>query len=79
MTELRSCIFIDQLQPQTLAYLASWMRGTLPRARMAAQVIEISPGLDIELRATTVQCSCQRPQLCASRKRAPRQSTSFLS
>ena len=48
MTELRSCIFIDQLQPQTLAYLASWMRGTLPRARMAAQVIEISPGLDIE-------------------------------
>ncbi|GIS06723.1 MAG: hypothetical protein CM15mP109_14790 [Candidatus Dadabacteria bacterium] len=27
MTELRSCIFIDQLQPQTLAYLASWMRG----------------------------------------------------
>ena len=48
MTELRSCIFIDQLQPQTLAYLASWMRGTLPRARMAAQVIEISPGLDID-------------------------------
>ena len=48
MAELRSFIFIDQLQPQTLAYLASWMRGSLPRAKMAAQIIEISPGLDIE-------------------------------
>ena len=49
MAELRSFIFIDQLQPQTLAYIATWMRGTLPRRNMAAQVIEIAPGLDIEL------------------------------
>lgn len=49
MTELRSFIFIDQLQPQTLAYLATWMKGSLPRRNMAAQVIEISPGLDIEV------------------------------
>jgi ethanolamine utilization microcompartment shell protein EutL len=48
MADLRSFIFIDQLQPQTLAYVATWMRGTLPRRNMAAQVIEISPGLDIE-------------------------------
>ena len=48
MAELRSFIFIDQLQPQTLAYLATWMRGTLPRRNMAALVIEIAPGLDIE-------------------------------
>ncbi len=48
MADLRSFIFIDQLQPQTLAYVASWMRGSLPRARMAAQIIEIAPGLDIE-------------------------------
>ncbi len=48
MAELRSFIFIDQLQPQTLAYIATWMRGTLPRRNMAAQVIEIAPGLDIE-------------------------------
>ncbi|ATQ56370.1 BMC domain-containing protein [Paracoccus yeei] len=48
MTELRAFIFIDQLQPQTLAYTATWMRGTLPRARMAAQIIEIAPGLDVE-------------------------------
>jgi len=48
MAELRSFIFIDQLQPQTLAYVATWMRGSLPRARMAAQIIEIAPGLGIE-------------------------------
>ncbi|MBI6630862.1 BMC domain-containing protein [Pontibaca salina] len=48
MTDLRASIFIDQLQPQTLAYLSTWMRGSLPRARMAAQIVEIAPGLDIE-------------------------------
>ncbi|RMD62485.1 MAG: BMC domain-containing protein [Alphaproteobacteria bacterium] len=48
MAELRSFIFIDQLQPQTLCYIASWMRGSLPRANMAAQIIEVAPGLDIE-------------------------------
>ncbi|MCO6185166.1 BMC domain-containing protein [Rhizobium sp. L1K21] len=48
MPDLRSFIFIDQLQPQTLAYVATWMRGSLPRARMAAQIVEIAPGLDIE-------------------------------
>ena len=48
MAELRSFIFIDQLQPQTMCYLGTWIRGRLPRADMAAQVIEISPGLDIE-------------------------------
>ncbi len=48
MADLRSFIFIDQLQPQTLAYVATWMRGNLPRSRMAAQIIEIAPGLDIE-------------------------------
>lgn len=48
MPELRSFIFIDRLQPQTLAYLATWTRGSLPRSRMAAQIIEIAPGLDIE-------------------------------
>jgi ethanolamine utilization microcompartment shell protein EutS len=48
MAELRSFIFIDQLQPQTLCALGTWIRGFLPRERMAAQVIEIAPGLDIE-------------------------------
>ena len=48
MAELRSFIFIDQLQPQTLAYIATWMRGSLPRQNMADQIIEVAPGLDIE-------------------------------
>ena len=48
MAELRSFIFIDQMQPQTLCYLGSWIKGSLPRAGMAAQVIEVAPGLDIE-------------------------------
>ena len=48
MAELRSFIFIDQLQPQTLCYMASGMRGRLPRTNMAAQIIEVAPGLDVE-------------------------------
>ena len=48
MSDLRCFIFLDQLQPQTLAYIASWMRGVLPRHNMAAQIIEVAPGLDIE-------------------------------
>ena len=48
MAELRSFIFIDRLQPQTMSYMSSWIRGTLPRSDVAAQVIEVAPGLDIE-------------------------------
>lgn len=61
MATLRSCIFIDQLQPQTMCYLGSWIRGSLPRTGMAAQIIEVAPGLDIEpltdtaLKAANVQ------------------------
>src|SRR2546425_4460733 len=31
-----------------MCYLGSWIRGTLPRSDVAAQIIEIAPGLDIE-------------------------------
>jgi ethanolamine utilization microcompartment shell protein EutS len=48
MASLRSFIFLDQLQPQTLCYLGTWIRGMLPRSNMAAQIIEVAPGLDIE-------------------------------
>ncbi|MDH3472881.1 MAG: BMC domain-containing protein [Rhodospirillales bacterium] len=48
MAELRSFIFIDQLQPRTMCYLGTFIRGFLPRTNMAAQIIEVSPGLDIE-------------------------------
>jgi len=48
VAELRSFIFIDRLQPQTMSYLGTWIRGSLPRRNMAAQIIEVAPGLDIE-------------------------------
>ena len=48
MADLRSFIFIDRLQPQTMCYLGTWVKGRLPRRDMAAQIIEIAPGLDIE-------------------------------
>ncbi|MGZ4453403.1 MAG: BMC domain-containing protein [Nocardioides sp.] len=48
MAELRSFIFIDQLQPQTMCYLGTWVKGSLPRTSSAAQIIEIAPGLEIE-------------------------------
>ena len=48
MAELRSCIFLSRLQPQTMCYLGTWIKGRLPRLGMAAQIIEIAPGVDIE-------------------------------
>lgn len=48
MTVLRSFSFLDRLQPQTLCFLGTMMRGFLPRANDAAMVVEIAPGLDIE-------------------------------
>lgn len=48
MGELRSFIFIDKLQPQTMCFLGGWVRGSLPRSNMSAQIIEIAPGIDIE-------------------------------
>ena len=45
MATLRSYIFIDQLQPQTMCYLGTWIRGSLPRSKMAAQIIEVAAGL----------------------------------
>ena len=48
MATLRSFIFIAQLPPQTKCYLGTWIRGSLPRTNMAAQIIEVAPGLDIE-------------------------------
>lgn len=48
MATIRSYIFIDQLQPKTMCYLGTFIRGFLPRTNMAALVIEVQPGLDIE-------------------------------
>ena len=48
MAELRSFIFLDRLQPQTMSYMGSTVKGALPRADMASLIIEVAPGLDIE-------------------------------
>ena len=48
MATIRSYIFIDQLQPKTMCYLGTFIRGFLPRTNMAALVVEVSPGLEIE-------------------------------
>jgi ethanolamine utilization microcompartment shell protein EutS len=48
MATIRSYIFIDQLQPKTMCYLGTFVRGFLPRLNMAALVVEVSPGLEIE-------------------------------
>jgi ethanolamine utilization microcompartment shell protein EutS len=48
VAELRSFIFLNRLQPQTMVYLGTWVRGSLPRSDVAAQIIEVAPGLDIE-------------------------------
>ena len=48
MATIRSYIFIDQLQPKTMCYLGTFFRGFLPRTNMAALVVEVAPGLEIE-------------------------------
>ena len=48
MATIRSYIFIDQLQPKTMCYLGTFCRGFLPRTSMAALVLEVAPGLEIE-------------------------------
>ena len=48
MATIRSYIFIDRLQPKTMCYLGTFVRGFLPRSGMAALVIEVQPGLEIE-------------------------------
>ena len=41
MAELRSFIFLNRLQPQTMCYLGTWIRGSLPRSDVAALREEI--------------------------------------
>jgi hypothetical protein len=48
MATIRSYFFVDQLQPQTMCYLGTFARGFLPRQNMAAVVVEVAPGLEIE-------------------------------
>jgi len=45
--ELRSYVFLDNLQPQHAAFLGTIAQGFLPLAGMASLWVEISPGIEI--------------------------------
>lgn len=47
MIDLRSYVFLDQLQPQFTAFLATVAQGFLPVSNMASLFVEISPGIEI--------------------------------
>ena len=58
--DLRAYVFLDSLQPQFAAFLATVVQGYLPTERQASLFVEISPGIeinritDIALKATPV-------------------------
>jgi hypothetical protein len=47
MVDLRSYVFLDSLQPQFAAFLATVAQGFLPTAGQASLFVEISPGIEI--------------------------------
>lgn len=47
MVDLRSYVFLDNLQPQFSAFLATIAQGFLPTAGQASLFVEISPGIEI--------------------------------
>ncbi|MBU0640665.1 MAG: hypothetical protein KKB50_17520 [Planctomycetes bacterium] len=47
MVDLRSYVFLDNLQPQYAAFLGTVAQGFLPIAGMASLYVEISPGIEI--------------------------------
>lgn len=65
MAELRTYTFLDILQPQYAAFVATTGRGYLPVERQAALYVEVAPGIeinrltDVALKATGVQPAVQ--------------------
>jgi len=47
MVDLRSYVFLDNIQPQYAAFLGTVAQGFLPVAGMASLYVEISPGIEI--------------------------------
>lgn len=47
--ELRTYTYVDVLQPQLASFLATVARGYLPVEQQAALIIEIAPGMDINI------------------------------
>lgn len=65
MAELRTYCFLDIMQPQFAAFVASTGKGFLPVERQAALYVEVSPGIeinrvtDVALKKTGVQPAVQ--------------------
>ena len=65
MAELRTYCFLDILQPQYAAFVASTGKGYLPVERQAALYVEVAPGIeinrvtDVALKKTGVQPAVQ--------------------
>ena len=65
MTDLRSFLVLDSLQPQCASFLASTAQGYLPEEGQAALLVEVSPGIeinrltDVALKATAVMPGLQ--------------------
>ncbi|HBP16499.1 MAG TPA: hypothetical protein DEA08_01735 [Planctomycetes bacterium] len=65
MAELRTFCFLDILQPQYAAFVATTGRGYLPVERQAALYVEVAPGIainhltDVALKKTGVQPAVQ--------------------
>ncbi len=63
--ELRTHVFLDSMQPQFAAYVASTAKGYLPVAGQAALYVEIAPGIfinritDVALKKTDVRPGIQ--------------------
>jgi hypothetical protein len=49
MIDLRTLIHIDSLQPQTTAMIGTGSRGFMPLEQQACLVIEVSPGISINI------------------------------
>ncbi|HWL91939.1 MAG TPA: hypothetical protein VNT79_00245 [Phycisphaerae bacterium] len=47
MVDLRSFVYLDSLQPQFAAFLATVSQGFLPNPEQASLFVEISPGIEI--------------------------------
>ena len=65
MVELRTFTYLDVLQPQFAAYMASTAKGYLPVAEQASLFVEVAPGIeinrvtDIALKKTSVRPAVQ--------------------
>lgn len=64
MTDLRTFVYLDRLQPQFAAYLGANARGYIPVPGMAATFIEIAPGVLInEITNAVVKSANVQPGL----------------